>query len=61
VTTSGLHDRDCNALYTLGISTTQHFLYCGNDYTFSGHYGSYVCFIQFAVKYLLSYSEDATT
>jgi hypothetical protein len=72
VTTLGLHDRDCHALFTLGSSSILHFLCSGHDYTFLDHCDCYVmfytacCKISFKlfrrpnsnVKYLLIYSED---
>jgi len=49
---------DCNALFTLGSSITQHFYTLGMIIPPQTTMTVMFCFIQFAIKYLLSYSED---
>jgi hypothetical protein len=74
MTALGLHDRDCNALLTLGSSITLHFYILGMIIPPQTTMTVIFCFIQFAVKYLfklfrrpycnikylLIYSEDPT-
>jgi hypothetical protein len=58
MTALGLHDRDCNAPFTLGSSVTRHFYTLVMIIPPQTTMTVMFCFIQFAVKYLLRYSED---